>query len=261
MKPLSCCEINKHNAANYTYCPDCGRYLLKYDTTPIPVTITNENYFREETVEDHPSYGQLEITRHTSNVNIHLYGSSIGCQNTITMKIKKSRRCYDNFVERYSAETDGYIEIEMSPSQFSEAITNMNCGSGIPVTIRNLMGRHIPYSEEIQMRERAERQLKGRFKQVSNRIKEEHAKLMQLLKQKGPLKATERSELLSAFEMFLQEIGENLPYLNECINETVDKSIMQAKVEIESYYTTKIQQLGLLKLDELIEESKQIENK
>jgi len=42
----------------------------------------------------------------------------------------------------------------MSQSQFSEAITSMNVGSGVPVTIRSVMGKSMPLCQEKTIREK-----------------------------------------------------------------------------------------------------------
>jgi hypothetical protein len=87
-----------------------------------------------ENKEEHPSYGQMGFSRVTSNSRTPLYGTSNECHEYIKLTIKRSEIHRDLHRFWYFG-TDDLIEVNMSPSQFAEAITSLNMGDGIPVTI------------------------------------------------------------------------------------------------------------------------------
>jgi hypothetical protein len=87
--------------------------------------------------ENHPSYGQLQITRVSSSNRVPLYGTSNQCRETIRITITKSELCRE-LNRNWNFATDPLIEIELSPAQFAEAITSLNVGSGVPVTLKRI---------------------------------------------------------------------------------------------------------------------------
>jgi len=80
----------------------------------------------------HPSYGQLSFNRVTSHAGVALYGSDLKHNTIIKMELKHS-------VKRRGINHDWYFgnqtitEVTMSQNQFSELITSMNMGDGVPV--------------------------------------------------------------------------------------------------------------------------------
>ena len=98
----------------------------------------NNDYKVEETQfgtkTSHPSYGTLAFSRRTGGAT-PLFGSSIEHRDTIAMTLyhaNVTRGLHEDHVYGNKA----IAEVEMSYSQFAEAITSMNMGSGVPVTIR-----------------------------------------------------------------------------------------------------------------------------
>jgi len=257
MSLKECCVLNKQNE-NFKYCPECGRYLKAWDNESIPVTVeTRPNDALGNTVETHPSFGQVVIGRRTSNIVNTLYGSLTGTSNIIYLEISTSEKISDNYDERYFCR-DRIIEVEMTPAQFSEMITSINNGSGTPVTISSLMGRHIARPEIDLIGTRIEQQVSITFKNYKTKISATFKRMEELLNQKS-LKQSEIKELKILYSQLLQDINSNLPFLMSVINENVDKSVSQAKIEIDAFRTSIINQLGIAKLEEL--QALQIESK
>lgn len=104
--------------------------------------MSDKNLFGQK--EEHPSYGMLSFSRHTSNYSHPLFGSSVKHKDTIHLKLKTGS------VKRHLNQ-DWYFgegllfDVEMSYSQFAQLITCMNIGDGVPVTIRKTqLDRKIP---------------------------------------------------------------------------------------------------------------------
>lgn len=72
-----------------------------------------------------------------------LFGSSIKHHDIITLRISPAYMDRDLNYDRYYAENHPYIEINMSQSQFAQAITSLNMGAGVPVTLRQINGEYI----------------------------------------------------------------------------------------------------------------------
>lgn len=88
----------------------------------------------------HESYGNLNIYRSTGSKRA-LFGSDLKQGNTINLEISLSeltRGISNDWYYPY----EKLIQIEMSPVQFAEAITNMNT-SGVPCTIKMFNGKKL----------------------------------------------------------------------------------------------------------------------
>ena len=83
----------------------------------------------------HPSFANLYIGRSQSSGKVALFGSSIKHHDIINLRISPAFMDRDLNYDRYYAENLPYIEIAMSQSQFAQAITSLNMGAGVPVTL------------------------------------------------------------------------------------------------------------------------------
>lgn len=87
-----------------------------------------------ENLEKHPCYGMLGFSRRSCPTT-PLFGSSIQHRDTICMTLKHGELGRHLNNDYYFGK--GIIaEVEMSYSQFAEAITAINVGDGVPCTIR-----------------------------------------------------------------------------------------------------------------------------
>jgi len=101
-------------------------------------------------ITEHPSFALMQFVRVQGGDNI-LFGSSIKHDNRIMLRINRSEHCR-NFHKFSYYPKEKYIEVEMSESQFAEAITSMNMGTGVPVTLRSLNGKKIEQHEFVNTR-------------------------------------------------------------------------------------------------------------
>lgn len=242
MKHCDKCKVYK---TQFNYCPMCGCYIGENDLniTQEPET-THVGASLHDIEETHPAYAQLQFSRRNTS-GYSLYGSSIGHQHTITLRISKSVKQYTNYSEHYHADVRPYIEVEMSQAQFSEAITTMNIGDGVPVTLRQLQGKYIPRCQELTIQERVQRDLNGQLKTLARKLGADSVAVKELLTKKGTLTAQEKKDLLSMYNKYLQDIGENLPFLNECMQEVLDKNVTAAKSDVEAFMMHSLTCLGM----------------
>lgn len=126
-----------------------------------------ENEYKVEETKfgtSHPSYGTLLFNRAYGG-KTPLFGSSIEHSNVITMELRHA-----DITRRLSGDDifgdKPIVKVEMSYSQFAEAITSFGQGTGIPVTIRYTeKDGKIPPCDFISKRE----QFIGEFKEQTNK--------------------------------------------------------------------------------------------
>ncbi len=152
----------------------------------------------------------------------------------------------------------------MSQNQFSELITSMNMGDGIPVTLN--------YTEQDGCIESPEFTSKldiheNEFKEMTKRVNSEAVALVatmkELLSGSGTVKKADREALINQAEAVSRDIGANMPYVEECFKESMDKVVVDAKGTIEAFYQHRVIESGLKALadDHAMESPKLIQDK
>jgi len=192
---------------------------------------------------DHESFGLLSFSRTQSNVNKHLFGSSIKHQNTIHLRVNA---CQENRgLNRYWYYPRGtIIDVEMSYSQFAESIVAMNT-IGVPCTIRRVMDKEMEDCPGESQRELFEKEFNGKILDITKKIQDLKHAADELLEKKGALKVSEKKQLASMLHMLVMEVRQNLPFIQSSYNEAMDKTTMEAKSEIEAFVNHQVHTLGL----------------
>ena len=197
-----------------------------------------ENEYKVEetkfgTKTSHPSYGTLLFNRAYGG-KTPLFGSSIEHSNVITMELRHAD------ITRGLNRDDIFgdkpiVKVEMSYSQFAEAITSFGQGTGIPVTIR--------YTDKAM----------EKSKELINEVAE-------LFSSKKTLTKADKENILKKLNMLNYDIGSNIGFIADQFNEQMDKTVMEAKGEIESFCQNKINAIANASLVEHREEFLKLEN-
>jgi hypothetical protein len=75
-------------------------------------------------------------------------------------------------------------------------------------------------------------------------------KAQDLLSQKAPMKASEKSELKNLLSTIQLELLSNMKFASDMFQETVEKTVSAGKQEIEAFWRGIVEQLGVSKLSE-----------
>jgi hypothetical protein len=137
----------------------------------------------------------------------------------------------------------------MSAGQFSELITNMNHGMGIPCTLEFSNGKRVdqlPMQES--RKEFVHRKFDDRMEEFAKTIREKRDLAKEIVKKKT-LTKSDIHELSVYLDFLTQEISSNIPFFAKCFQETVDEVIFEAKLEVENAIQHKINVLGLSELN------------
>lgn len=219
--------------------------------------IVKETSFGTKT--SHPSYGTLAFSRRTGGAT-PLFGSSIEHRDTIAMTLYHAN--ITRGLHSDSIYGDKKIaEVEMSYSQFAEAITSMNMGSGVPVTIRwtEKDGR-IPTCDFVSKRE----QFADEFKEHVNKAMDDSQNLIKevwdLFNQKKTLTKADEETILSKLSKLSMDIGCNMDFIADQFNEQMDKTVMEAKGEIEAFCQNKVNSIASASLVEHKDDILKLEN-
>jgi hypothetical protein len=196
-------------------------------------------------VNKHESYGLVGVSRVTHSHGTSLFGSSIKHSNTIRLSIKKAE--VDRHLNR-----DWYhgrkqlIEIELSPTQFAEMITCMNMADGVPCTLRYLEDhKRLENPPEVKQREIFEQEFQNKVDKISSFYKDDFGQIKEILLKKGTIKVGDREQVANMVTKLVNTLADAMPFLQKSFNESIDKTVSEAKGEVEAFVMHKVTSLGI----------------
>jgi len=199
----------------------------------------------KEKEESHESFGMMSFSRIQAGGSQVLHGSDLKHNTIIAMRLSHGIKQRGLSRDWYHA-TQQIAEVYMSQNQFSELITSMNMGSGIPVTLRftEKDGR----LEEPQFNKVTEvhrNEFKEKAKSVAKNAQALLASMKDILEGSGTVKKADRQALLNKAAMIAQELAANMPFMEKSFNEAMDKTVTDAKGTIEAFYQHRVTEAGL----------------
>lgn len=199
----------------------------------------------------HPSYGLVGFHRITGHIG-RLFGSSLPDQHTaILLTIKPGMRRHSLSRDWYSrdhAANDGrdYIEVELSAAQFAELLTTMNCGDGVPCTVRRLNGEaiEVPPKELLEVEE-VRLGFKETARKVAAKMDKLGAAMSRLFEKRTALTVADKKELDDLYAFTRQEIASNMPFIVSQFEEAAAKTVSHAKAEVDAFMTHAVVSAGI----------------
>jgi archaellum component FlaC len=174
-----------------------------------------------------------------------LFGSSVGCNQIISLKISQAE-VSRNLSEDWVHGEGPIIEVWLTPSQFAELITSMNYGSGAPGTLRWLRGEgsfdlpELPSKSE-QFKEEIDEDIK-KFRY--NIIRASKKAKDMLDDPKPPTKAV-RQELKSMIDSIEAFASSQLSFVMDQFNQQMARTVSECKAEVDAFVTHVVQKTGL----------------
>lgn len=204
------------------------------------------NLIGEQT--EHPSYGTLGFSRRTGGKTA-LFGSSIKHSDTIAMTLRHADVTRGLNSDWFHG-GDVIAEAEMSYAQFAEAITSMNMGTGVPVTLRFIEGKgQLPPCDFISKKEQFQNELKESLDETEKKAAALYSEVAELFAKKTLTKA-DKVLILDKIQKATAAAPSHTEFAYKCFNEQMDKTMTEAKGEIEEFYQNKINTLAQLALVE-----------
>jgi hypothetical protein len=199
---------------------------------------------------EHESYGMVGFSRITGNPG-RLFGSALPNQHVfIKLRLVKGSRRHALGRDWYHGEAHPIVEVDLSAAQFAEMLTSMNCGSGVPCTIRYADGKRIenPPLEMLES-EQIRHDFKGKTEQVAKKLDASRKKIGELLEKKV-LGQKDREEIKSLLGLIVQDVRSNLPFWQESFEEAAKKIVTHAKAEVDAFMTHSLMVAGYKAISE-----------
>jgi hypothetical protein len=137
-----------------------------------------------------------------------------------------------------------YVEVEMSYTQFAEAVTSLNQGLGVPVTVRFANGREMAPCPFTSMDEQFRAEFTADLKELAAMVNSTITRTKALFDNKKPLTKSEKEELLSVLSSLSTAVNSNIPFIRDAFVEQMDKTVTEAKGNIEGFVQTRMNALA-----------------
>lgn len=214
----------------------------------------NDNNEEKEVLEDtdkcHPSYGILSISRIHSNKGQPLVGSSIRHSTLIKVEVSRSYKDRSLHADHYH-QSEHIVELYLSPTQFTDVLTNMNT-SGVPCTLTCVNGENQEKYEGDHVYETFVDEFKADVQSVLGTTSRLMKKVEAKLKAPGRISRADRDSIAADLYKIEQDIRSSMPFVQKQFNRQVDRTINEAKSEIEAFQQGTILALGKKKLRKLL---------
>lgn len=212
-----------------------------------------------ENKDRHESYGMLQFSR-TSGGATSLFGSSIQHRDTIRMYLREGEVARELNSDYFFGGNE-IVECEMSYSQFAEAITSMNMGTGVPVTIRYIQGKgRIDDCPFIDKKKQFEHEFEDSLKKANEKVNDLLSSVRTMFEEKKSFTKKDKEEILDMIHHLSMEVNGNREFIYKQFNEQMDKTTLEAKGEIEAFMQNKINSVASATLVEHRDDILRLEN-
>jgi histone H3/H4 len=201
-------------------------------------TIESSPHQHHETVERHPAYAQIGVSRVQGQTA--LYGSDFDHQHSMTISIRASE-LYRSLSRDWPFAREEYIQVHLSEAQWATFVSSPNQGGGVQCTLTRRNGEMIP---PIARAARRHDQFGDEASAVLNEAREGVA---ELVRQIDALKISEKAkkELRDTVNQINNNLGSNVKFVAKQFVEHMERVTEHAKVEVNAYLTNAVQRAGL----------------
>lgn len=205
-------------------------------------TVTRKN-FMGNNVYSHPSYGMLGFS-HVCGSQMELFGSSIKHDNVIALELKHAD-CIRELHENRHHGNKTIARVEMSYSQFAELISSFDIGDGIPVTIRYTEKDGIAENPSfIGEREKFQEEFSDLLTEINKEIHDSINSATEILSKKS-INKSDREELMNKLKKIEMQMSSNAKFIYKQFNRQMEKTVTEAKGEVEAFVQNKMHSLAL----------------
>jgi len=198
----------------------------------------------DEVKYEHPSFGIISIDRTTSSQNETLFASNILHRQFITLNIHRAilhRNLNQDWV--MADHHPSVISIEMSLTQFADAITSLNT-SGVPCTIKSIEGHRIADPIFTSQRGIFDNEFEKHMAMIADKSNEYYREISKILN-KDSIGKNDRKEILKQLDLLKMQIESNIPFIKKKFTEQMDETIVEAKNQVLAFTETLIRERGL----------------
>lgn len=198
-----------------------------------------------ETIE-HPSFAVININRASiGGGHKKLFDSPFKHYHVITLEISPARLVRNLHGDNiFHAGNAPHISVAMSQVQFSEMVLNAGMHGGTPCTVEWLNGKRMPEPPARDIKKLWANEVKKDFKDVADAADAAEKAVNDLLEKDRITKADVKA-LKDIIYTMAQDIRDNMPWMQERFQDAMEKTVAEAKGEINAHAQHIIKTTGL----------------
>jgi hypothetical protein len=209
--------------------------------------MAKDTHYLDEPEDEHESFGVAGFYRRTGG-NYNLFGSSIKHGQTIALTIKRATR-RRHLSNDWIHGKGQLIEVVFSPNQFAQLLTSMNVGDGVPCTIQYVGGKRMADCPSTEQRAMFEQEFKENVEKLTEKAEIHLKEITEVLTAKAPINKAERSAIIGKLNTLVHILTDSIPFVQSQFNEAMDKTVTEARAEVEAFVDNKIRALGIEALE------------
>ena len=188
--------------------------------------------------------GVIQLSRITG-IDMELVGSNVPNNTLIQLTISQGSASKDAFSsERFHAEKS-LIQVELTPMQYSELITSIGMGEGVPCTVSNLNGNRVEQEyKSITPQKYYAHRVKTELRDLNKAFKKNFQEAKDLLEGSKALNKKDRADILAAYHELERSLTDKLPFIQNLFVEEMEGVVSEANQQFKSNVMATIDDLG-----------------
>jgi len=195
-------------------------------------------------VEQHESYGMIGFSRVSSSSGVNFFGSSIRSSHFIDLTIRRAER-HRNLNQYWYHGGEELINVRLSPNQFAELLTSLNVGNGVPCTIQHVNRVRMGECPAVDQRQKYESEFEADVARTTQDAERILADVKRVFSDKQSIGKADRAAIVRQLESLIAHVKNGMPFVQSQFNEAMDKTVTEAKGEVEAFVNHKIHSLGI----------------
>ena len=190
----------------------------------------------------HPSFGMINVVRSQGGKK-RMFGTETECHSTIRISIGEATVTQKLGRNWYYC-NNSLVEVEMSPIQYAEMISNPNtCGQPCTITRTREKG-NIVHRGIDTVTEFAEKQVDASL-QNTKRINDSVIGEIKQIFEKKSIGKGDRQEVINLVNTLVKSISSDLPFYEKSVKEGIERTKAEAHAEIENFIAHVVTRAGL----------------
>lgn len=197
---------------------------------------------RDTVKTTHESWAIIQANR-VSGRSDDLFATSIDHQHTVQITISRASEYRSLNYNRYSDDQE-LIRVEMSPMQWAELITSMNCGPGAPCTLRRFEGKQIKGERHQTETVRIQDEFSQEAKDVGAKMEGVMSEIRNTLESAKVSKKV-RDQINGMLFQFSRQYHDHMPFIQKMFAEACEGTVTEAKAAVDAFVTHAVVSAGL----------------
>lgn len=186
----------------------------------------------------HKSFGVIDISRFSSNGSQY-FGSDLSHNGGISITISNAEKV-KGLSSDFIHPEESLIRVELSNNQFVDAITSGMNTTGVPCTIKRYGGKSVEQINHVEdKKERFSNDMEETHTEYKNRIDD----ILKLLE--GNIGKRKSNEIKHELKVLKNNISSNTNFVMTSFNESMEKTVTEAKHSISNYIDHKVYSRGV----------------